>query len=84
MSFFGSFFNAAMKEMEKNQNKYERANEKAANMSDEQLRRKFESSTNTFEKWDMLKNGKIGMEINGYLSAVWVYITKGTFKISLF
>ena len=50
MSFFGSFFNAAMKEMEKNQNKYERANEKAANMSDEQLRRKFESSTNTFEK----------------------------------
>ena len=32
------------------QNKYERANEKAANMSDEQLRRKFESSTNTFEK----------------------------------
>ena len=40
MSFFGSFFNAAMKEMEKNQNKYERANEKAANMSDEQLRRK--------------------------------------------
>lgn len=28
MSFFGSFFNAAMKEMEKNQNKYERANEK--------------------------------------------------------
>ena len=42
MSFFGSFFNAAMKEMEKNQNKYERANEKAANMSDEQLRRKFE------------------------------------------
>ena len=32
----------------------------------------------------MLKNGKIGMEINGYLSAVWVYITKGTFKISLF
>lgn len=48
MSFFGSFFNAAMKEMEKNQNKYERANEKAANMSDEQLRRKFESSTNTF------------------------------------
>ena len=50
MSFFGSFFNAAMKEMEKNQNKFERANEKAANMSDEQLRRKFESSTNTFEK----------------------------------
>ncbi len=50
MSFFGSFFNAAMKEMEKNQNKYERANEKAANMSDEQLRRKFESSTNTLEK----------------------------------
>ena len=50
MSFFGSFFNAAMKELEKNQNKYERANEKAANMSDEQLRRKFESSTNTFEK----------------------------------
>ena len=46
MSFFGSFFNAAMKEMDK----YERANEKAANMSDEQLRRKFESSTNTFEK----------------------------------
>ena len=58
MSFFGSFFNAAMKEMEKNQNKYERANEKAANMSDEQLRRKFESSTNTFEKMGYAQEGK--------------------------
>ena len=58
MSFFGSFFNAAMKEMEKNQNKYERANEKAANMSDEQLRRKFESSTNTFEKMEYAQEWK--------------------------
>ena len=50
MSFFGSFFNAAMKEMEKIQNKYEGANEKAANMSDVQVRRKLEGSPTTCAK----------------------------------
>lgn len=50
MSFLGSLFDIAMREMEQKQNTYERANEKAAKMSDEQLRRKIENSSNTFEK----------------------------------